>query len=560
MNNIRFSPYSVLAATVLGLGLFWFAGCESVSEQDSFYEYPIPKEKLKQIEPMNLKEFKSEPAKPGEPVTLPPAEEAAKEMTISLEQARALAVENNLDLQTQLIAPGISEAALRAEQAKFEAAFFTNVNYNKVDRPIPTYLSTGGATNTTIAGSQYDDGYVDLGVQMPLQTGGTITLDFADDRSKTNSGGAFNPLYTENATFSISQPLLKNAGQRFNFHTIRLAQYNKAITDNLTKLEVIRVIAAADRAYWRLYAARRELQVRQQQHDLAVKQLDRAKRMVNAGQTAQVEIVRAEAGVARQLAAIITAENALRDRQREFKRLLNKPGLPIDSVTIPIPSNEPDPVHYDLDAQPMIARAMENRWEMLDLELKLAQDASTIDAAKNQTLPLVTLEYSYNVNGVGATRTDSLDMLNQKHFESHAMGARLVVPLGNEAAKNNLRQSILVRRQRLVGRESRKQLIQQEVLNALDQLEANWQQILAARQSSILEGRLYEAEIRQFEQGLRTSTDVLLAQTTFADAQSAEITALVAYEISLVDIAYATGTLLGAAKVEWQPVTPDLTK
>jgi outer membrane protein len=557
MNKLCFSSFLVPA---VALGLLVLTGCEQIAEQDSFYEMKIPQEKLKQIEPMNLKEFKSQAATPGEPVTLPAPEEAAKEMSFSLEQTRAMALENNLDLQAFLMAPGISEAGLRAEQAKFEATFFTTARYNKVDRPIPSYLSTGGSTNTTIAGSQYDDGYVDLGVQMPLQTGGTITLDFADDRSKTNGGGAFNPLYTENMTFSISQPLLRNAGTRVTNHSIRIAQYNKAITDNLTKLEVIRLVAAADRVYWRLYAARRELQVRQQQHDLALKQLERAKRMLNAGQTAQVEIVRAEAGVARQLAAIIAAENALRDRQREFKRLLNKPGLPIDSVTIPIPSSEPDLVHYQLDAQPMIARALEYRWEMLDLELKLAQDASTIDFAKNQTLPLVTLDYSYNINAVGPTRAGANDMLSDKNFETHALGARLYVPLGNEVAKNALRQAILIRRQRLVSRESRKQLIQQEVLGVLDNLEALWQQLLAARQSSILEGRLYEAEIRQFEQGLRTSTDVFQAQTTFADAQSLEIAALVNYEISLVDIAYATGTLLGAANVEWQPVTPDITK
>ncbi|NLH16270.1 MAG: TolC family protein [Phycisphaerae bacterium] len=550
MNNSRVSLFAVC---VLALAFLGFLGCEQIAEQDSFYEMNIPQDKLKQIEPMNLQEFKSEPAKPGEAVTLPAPEEAAKEMSFSLEQTRALALENNLDLQAFLMAPGISEAGLRIEQAKFEAAFFTNFNYGKTDRPAATFLN--------VAGSQYDNGSVDLGVQMPLQTGGTITLDFADSRSKTNfTSTAFNPTYNETATFSISQPLLRNAGPRVNNHSIRIAQYNKAITDNLTKLEVIRLVAAADRVYWRLYAARRELQVRLQQHDLALKQLERAKRMVNAGETAQVEIVRAEAGVARQLAAIIAAENALRDRQREFKRLLNKPGVPIDSVTIPIPSDEPNPVHYELQAQPMIARAMENRWEMLDLELKLAQDASAIDFAKNQTLPLVTMEYSYNINGVGATRAGAMDLLSDKNFESHSLGARLVVPLGNEAAKNALRQAILLRRQRLVNRESRKQLIQQEVLTVLDNLEALWQQLLAARQSSILEGRLYEAEVRQFEQGLRTSTDVFQAQTTFADAQSLEIAALVNYEISLVDIAYATGTLLGAAKIEWQPVTPDLTQ
>jgi len=101
-------------------------------------------------------------------------------------------------------------------------------------------------------------------------------------------------------------------------------------------------------------------------------------------------------------------------------------------------------------------------------------------------------------------------------------------------------------------------MITQEVLNVIDQVESNWQQILASRQSAILEAELYQAEIRQFEVGLRTSTDVLVAQTNFANAQSTEIAALANYQISLVDTAFATGTLLGAAKVEWEPVVPDI--
>jgi outer membrane protein len=47
---------------------------------------------------------------------------------------------------------------------------------------------------------------------------------------------------------------------------------------------------------------------------------------------------------------------------------------------------------------------------------------------------------------------------------------------------------------------------------------------------------------------------VLEAQTDFAEAQRAEILALSEYQIALVDLAYATGTLLGAAKVRWEPI------
>ena len=108
------------------------------------------------------------------------------------------------------------------------------------------------------------------------------------------------------------------------------------------------------------------------------------------------------------------------------------------------------------------------------------------------------------------------------------------------------------KQQRLATKRSRRQLVELEVLNALDQLEANWQRILAGRQRSILDGRLYEAEKRQFDLGLGTSTDVLEAQTNYADAQSAEILALAEYQIAVVDLAYATGTVLGSAKVYWQ--------
>ena len=148
-------------------------------------------------------------------------------------------------------------------------------------------------------------------------------------------------------------------------------------------------------------------------------------------------------------------------------------------------------------------------------------------------------------------------MLYDRNFEDHRFGLQLLVPLGNVAAKSRLRRALFQRRQRLATRQNRKTLIEIEVLNAIDQLEANWQRILASRQNAILSGRLFEAEKRQFEFGLRTSTDVLDAQTKFADAQSAEILALAEYQIAQVDLAFATGTLLGAAKVRWEPIVPE---
>jgi len=525
--------------------MLFSTGCEQWPDRDRFYEVIVPPQKTRQIDNLVLKQAPKETPEPNKV-----DEPAPKELELSLEQCRAMTLENNLELKVQLISPTLAAEKVSEEEARFESVFFANTTLSKTDQPTVSYLDE-------ISGAQRDSISSDLGVNMPLRTGGTITFDMADNRTKTDATQTqFNPYYYNAGSLSISQPLLRNAGNRVNTYSIRIARYERHIADARTKLEVIRIIASVDRVYWRLDAAGRELEVRKKEYELAHKQLEQARRFVNAGERSQVEIVRAEAGVAERLEAIILAENNLRDRERELKRVLNKAGLPMQGPTVVIPGTKPDPVRYAIDKESLVQQAIENRMEMLEIELQIAEDILSIDYAHNQALPLVTLDYRYNVNGLGPDRNTSFDMLFDKNFEDHRMGLQLQVPLGNNAAKSRLRQAFYQRRQRIASRDDRQALIELEVLNAVDQVEANWQRILASRQRTILDGRLYEAEKRQFELGLRTTTDVLQAQTSFANAQSSEIQALAEYQISLVDLAYATGTLLGSAKIDWEPIVP----
>lgn len=527
------------------IALLWLCGCENPSADTAFYKMKVPDKKLHTIDTFELEQYRS-PQQPEVPTVLDLPAEPPEKIELTLEECRALALENNLDLKVQLYTPTIAEQNLNAERAKFEASFFANTTYYKIDQP--------ASANLAIQGSRNDISNTDLGVQVPLQTGGTITFDLADTRQKSNfQSSTFNPSYSNDLSMSISQPLLRNAGIRTNTYSIRIAEYDHSIAGAQTKLEIIRVIAAMDRVYWRLYAAFKQRQVQRQRYELAQAQLERAQRFVDAGQHAQIEIYRAEAGLAQSLESIIFAENNLRDRQRELKRTLNKIGLEPKGKTFIDPNTEPNPVHYTFDTDRLMEQASENRMELLDLELQIAKNISSIDYLRNQALPLVSLNYTYNVNGLGPTRSDAYDLLQDNNFNDHTIGLKLMIPLGNQAAENRLRAAYLSRLQTLASKRNRQQMIEVEVLNALDQLEANWQRVLAARQSTILNERLYQAEIRQFENEMSTSTDVLEAQTNFTDAQSTEINALAEYQIALVDLAYATGTLLGAAQVDWQP-------
>ncbi|NLA75534.1 MAG: TolC family protein [Deltaproteobacteria bacterium] len=411
--------------------------------------------------------------------------------------------------------------------------------------------------DSLLVGSKSENVNINLGVSIPLSTGGTLSFELGDNLNKTNSAwSTMNPSYTSSLTASISQPLLKNAGKRAFTYSIRVAQYNSSMNDLRTKLAVMQIIANADRAYWGLYAARKMLDVRKQQYDLAKTVLEETERFVEVGVKPRIEVIRTRRDLADKLTAIIDAENNVRERERDLKRMLNKKGLGMETKTLLIPSSLPDPVRYELDRNQMVQNALLNRMELLELELQLEKDSMTIEYNRNQTLPDLSFEYRYNIDGLGADRRDSYDMLADNDYHDHQVGISLNVPIGNKRAKSVLRQSIYERAKRLSTKESREAEIRNDVLNKIDKLEAKWQSILANRQNTILSDEQYRAEKRQYELGLVNSRDVMEAQTNLAAAQSAEITALTDYQTALIDLAYATGTLLGASRIEWEPVVP----
>jgi outer membrane protein TolC len=531
----------VFLLTVLGIILF--PGCTYFLGEDDFPVATIASGSLQKIDTLALKEAEEEisPSDAAEP--------APAELVLGLEECRAMVLENNLDLKVQLIEPTLAGERVSEAEATFEATFAADVSYSKTNEPTALTLDTQGSKRDTLTG--------DLGVTIPLRTGGEISVDLRDFMVDSDSNySVYNPTYSNNLSASISQPLLRNAGRRASEYAIRLARLDRQITGSQTKLEVIRVLAAVDTAYWRLYASRKLLEVREQQYEQAKALFEETKSFVEVGAKARIELLRTRKGVAEKLEAIIEAENEVRDNERELKQMLNKPGLGMETGTVLIPSTSPDPVRYDIQKEETVARALENRMDLLELELQLARDASTIDYRKNQALPLVSMAYTYNINGLGPKRGDSYELLSENRFADHTVGLQVSIPLGNEAAESQLRQAIYERTQRLASRENKKAQITAEVLEQIDNLEANWQRILAARQTTIYNDELYQAEKRQFELGTATSYDVLDAQTSLADARQSEISAIADYQISLIDLAYATGTLLGAAKVQWEPFVP----
>ncbi|MHC5023103.1 MAG: TolC family protein, partial [Planctomycetota bacterium] len=242
------------------------AACTNVFEDDYFTQR-IPSERLREIEPRSIAaDSRSEPVSVEEmtqeyrdrifdlEVPEPPAT-----LDLSLADLRASTLSNNLDLEVQFVAPSIAQADVDAEEAKFEWTFRGSGSRTKTDSP------SVDATQT----SQGEFDQFNLGLTVPLRTGGTVNVDLPFSETTTNAAFSANEFNEADLRFALSQPLLRDAGFRANTHSIRVARFNEQISEAQTKLEAIRVLANADRAYWRLYAAQRELEVRYQQYELA---------------------------------------------------------------------------------------------------------------------------------------------------------------------------------------------------------------------------------------------------------------------------------------------------
>lgn len=530
-------------------------GCQGgpLGKSDRDLDQRVSVARLRSIDTLSLEERAERTAAPV-PVTDPAGLAEARDrflgadrVDLTIEAARASALANNLDLTVSLIAPALDAERINEEQGRFEALLFANARY--IDQDDAAVLQTES--------NQAKIWSVTPGIRVPLRTGGQAEIRTPLSRVETdNRFQPLNPAYTTDLEFSLSHNLLRGAGRRANTLAIKVADINRQQSEARAKLEIITQLANVERGYWRLYATRQALDVRARQYDLATEQLARAQRRFRAGAVAEVEVARAESGLADRVRDIVVAQNNVLLAQRELKARMNMPGLEVGSPQHVVTLTDPVPVYYELDAEALADEAMEGRMELLDLELQVAADQAAEAVRRNDALPLLSASALYRINGLGPEFDEAVELAGENQFEDWEIGLNAEIPLGNTQRKAAIEQAVLTRLQRLASRSARRLAVRQQVLDAVDNIDSGWQQILAARQAVALNERTLRAEESLFENGRSTTTDVLDADARLADARLRDIQAIVDYQISQVDLAVATGTLLGASGIDWEPLDP----
>lgn len=481
---------------------------------------------------------------------------------LSIADVRQKALQNNLNLQVAKMDPTIAAQSLREEQAKFDQVIFAYAKYGQKDLPAMSgdkviFKSDNTALDGELvklnpAEQKKEFWELETGIKVPLRTGGNITLS-APLENYESKGSLASDQYRSALRFSFSQPLLRNAGRQVNEASIRIAALDQDSAQLRTRLQSIRIVTLVDKAYWDLYEAWAALDVRRNQYEYASQNLAMVKRRVQEGLTAAIEVNRAEIGVADRMEALIIAETNLKLAQRQLQFLLNELPEQGTSNSPWVPSTTPNLVKFEFDREKLLKDALDSRIELLEQELRLSADQLQIDYLQNQTLPMFTLDYQYGALSSSANRLGNIgqDLLNGQ-YNDWSIGLKFEMPVSNEARKAKLDKAIAQRMQRLTNKTLQTLTVKREIHDALDKMEQNWQRILAARQQVMIAGYNYEAELKQFNEGLRTMTEVLETLTRLGEAQIKEIRAINDYQVALIDLTFATGTVLGYTQISMQ--------
>jgi len=226
--------------------------------------------------------------------------------------------------------------------------------------------------------------------------------------------------------------------------------------------------------------------------------------------------VRSEAGLSRRIEAVINAETTVQDRQLDLLRIMNREDMPLNANIRIIPKEELNPLELEINEEKLVAVALANRMETIQVELQLVIDELDIELARNATLPDLSFRYSHAAQMQVGDAAHALGDFGNKFSDEHSIGLSASIPLGNRAAKARLERARLQQLQDQASYARLRQFIQQQLYDSARALSNSWRRILAAEKTVDAAYRDYKVEQSQFQLGVRTSTDVLDSATAWS--------------------------------------------
>jgi len=548
-------------------------------------------------------------------VNSPKIEQLIKDgkLYLSLEDAIVLALENNLDISVQRYTPELASLDLLRAQAGqgtpaggFDPRLTGLLAWQRQTQPIsnPFLAGTGVVTGSLLSALTNYNTAGNFTLAQGFHTGTSYAITWNNTRqSTTNPSTFFNPLVQSSLALQFSQPLLNGFGFLPNTRFIKIAENSKRIADLTFQSQLITTVSSVQQLYWDLVFFREDVKVKQRSVELAQRLYNDNKRQVEIGTLAPIEVVRAEAEVARTRQDLIVSQTNQLRQQTQIKNALAKrimdPAL-AEVEVVPTDSVKDSPAMDDLPIAEAVKEAWDKRPDIKQARIDLESRGITRRATRNALLPTLNLNGSFsgvglagntrnttvtptgtftatsvpivnaagtpvNVGGVPvftstanvttATSTasagfgDALEIMRQFSFPTYGFSVNLNIPILNRAAQADNAQAMLLERQAETSLKRLENAIVVEVRNAQIVVEQSRASLEAARKSRELAQRTLDAEQKKYQLGASSIFFVIQAQRDLAAAESVELNSLVATVKAKVELERALGRTLDVNKI-----------
>jgi hypothetical protein len=242
---------------------------------------------------------------------------------LTMDEAVQLALEQNLNLRVERINPQIQDEVVDQARAVWLPVVFGGGSYNNADSPPDSFLSGSerDAEDRLLLGQR--------GRAAGTAMGCDYQVSFDGSRSTSNNiFNTFNPRVRSNLNLTYSQPLLRNRAIDGNRQQLLISRNNRQISDFDLRATVVATIRSVRNAYVDLSFARANLRVQQQSLELAEQTLRDNRTRVEVGTMAPIDIIEAEAEVARNEENVIVAEAQITQAEDRLRALVFDPGTP----------------------------------------------------------------------------------------------------------------------------------------------------------------------------------------------------------------------------------------
>ena len=287
-----------------------------------------------------------------------------------------------------------------------------------VGAPVPSFdpILTGQLqldhNNTPSASSfagvpiiQQNTGTANFSYQQAFHWGMNMTVGFNNNRVTTNQPfTTLSPTLNSSFRFQLTQPLLQGFGFLPNTRFIRIAKNNREISDVAFRLQVITTVDQIENIYWDLVNAYESVKVQQESLALAQKTLEDNKKQVQIGTLAPIEVVRAQSAVATVQQSLIVAQTNLELQQLLIKNALSRTLVdPVLAAAEVIPTSamqipENEPI---VPVEDLINDALSHRAELAESRIDLVNRDLSNKSARNALLPSLGLFVYYGGSGLG---------------------------------------------------------------------------------------------------------------------------------------------------------------